>query len=450
MSWRPIALAVLVHLAWGCAGQPQPTTGTTEPPTPPTEPAAAGNKGCEPSAVDPGATPAGSGWGLDLENTRFQTADYAALPRNAVSKLRVLWTSPSQPGSGNAQPAVVGDTVFYGHASGVGAADVTTGCPRWTGRYGASPTTGFATLGWGTPEPTLFFGDDAGRVAAVNGLTGALRWSAQLDSRPQTKATGAALHSPNVLYASFSSTSETVAGGIAALNAKTGELLWKSDGRGGNNDTQIPFFGNPTLDTERGLLYAATGPNQAAAITALELETGRERWRFVGPETGATMGFRAPPVLVRAEEGDILIAAHESGIVYGIDPGSGEWIWERQLVAPIRSAIAALGDTLLIPLTRTAASVPGIFALDAYSGKTRWQYRNRSGVIEPLTAFPAGVVARYGDGSLRVHDGDDGSVLWSTALADSDSTKLPTAGPIVAGGRIILATPDGALIALGP
>lgn len=451
-------LALATGLVWGCATQPPATKDPIEPDSqiakpPPSNAAAA--EPCQPTPVDPASKPAGHGWGLDPENTRFQTETRAALPRTLVPKLRVIWSLPPQPGSPSAQPAMFGDTLIIGRGKAVVAVDAATGCERWSGRYGGNVTAGFANAGWGSPQPLIFFGDDRGHVVAVDGRTGALRWNVELDGRSNTQISGAPANSDGIVYTSFriGDEGETKPGGIVALDAETGSLIWKSDGRGGNSETELAFLSSPTIDTERGLLYALSGPSEPAsrgAVLALDIQTGQTRWRF-DLESPNEARASLPPVLVRVEEGDILVVAHGSGTTYGIDPTTGDWIWERRFDSSARIGLAALGDTVIVPTTTPAQGVPGLFALDAFTGETRWQYRSRSGVIAPTTAFPAGIAALYQNGSLRVHDSDDGSVLLNAQVAaTSVAPTVQTAGPAVADGRIVLVTSDGAVVALAP
>lgn len=458
---RPLrfsALALVVGLACSCAVQrpagedpSEPDTDAVEPPTT----GAASAKRCEPSPVGPASEPAGNGWGLDPENTRFQTADRAALPRTLVPELSVDWSLRPRTANRDAQPAAIGDTLIVGSADGVAAVDANNACTRWSGRYSGNVTTGFANAGWGSPQPLLFFGDDRGRVLAVDGLTGALRWAVQLDGRTNSRISGTPSYSNGVLYTSFrvAAESEMEAGGIVALDAETGALLWKSDGRGSDDETELAFLGGPTIDTERGLLYASSGPSESAprgAVLALDIATGQVRWRFDAESTLQAPSFRSAPVLVRVEEGDVLIAAHESGVAYGIDPTSGDWVWERRLGSRIGVGLAALGDTIVVPTTTPAESHPGLFALDAFTGETRWQYRSQSSLLAPPTAFPAGIAALYDNGAFRVHDSDDGALVFDARIAVAKVGKRQTAGPVVAGGRIVLVTPDGAVVALAP
>ena len=90
----------------------------------------------------------------------------------------------------------------------------------------------------------------------------------------------------------------TFRGSLTALDATTGEVVWKTytvdePKRRGTSTSGKPLWGPagspiwsaPTIDEKRGLIYAATGnayadppPRTSDAIVAFEIATGRIRW----------------------------------------------------------------------------------------------------------------------------------------------------------------------------
>jgi polyvinyl alcohol dehydrogenase (cytochrome) len=87
-----------------------------------------------PASADLAAGPRWNGWGADLTNTRFQSADQARVPADRVANLRLKWAF-GFPGasSARAQPAVAGGRLFGGSESGVVyALDARTGFTYWS------------------------------------------------------------------------------------------------------------------------------------------------------------------------------------------------------------------------------------------------------------------------------------------------------------------------------
>ena len=87
-----------------------------------------------PPFPDPLQGPRWNGWGVNLANSRFQTADQARLVAEQVPRLRLRWAF-GFPGasSARAQPTVAAGRVFVGSETGVVyALDGKSGCTYWT------------------------------------------------------------------------------------------------------------------------------------------------------------------------------------------------------------------------------------------------------------------------------------------------------------------------------
>ena len=86
-----------------------------------------------PDFTNPTAGPQWNGWGLDLLNTRFQTAAQAGISPTNVSQLKVKWAFgfPATLDA-NAHPALASGRIFIGSTSGtVYSIDAASGCIRW-------------------------------------------------------------------------------------------------------------------------------------------------------------------------------------------------------------------------------------------------------------------------------------------------------------------------------
>ena len=306
----------------------------------------------------------------------------------------------------------------------------------------------------------------------------------------------------------------TFRGGIAAFDATDGKLLWKSYSipekpvdTGKRNPLDVPIIGpsgapiwnSPTVDVKRGLLYAGTGESYTSpahvnsdAVVAFDIETGKLIWSkqltahdawnmscFIGSsyncpeEDGPDMDIGAPPLLISLPSGkDILVVGQKNGFVYGMDPDNkGEIVWERKVglggyAGGIHWGMATDGTTVFAPNADTdfigrfdAERFPGVFALDAATGKQRWYTKAEedcreeekpacdAGVSAAATATPGLVFAGAFDGQLRVYDSNTGDVLWSyqtnrkyTSLAGREARggSIESDGPIVYQGNVLV------------
>ncbi len=341
-----------------------------------------------PGAITPGQWPMA---GQNINDTHFQAAEHAISPAN-VSRLAAKWTLTTA-GAVSATPTVYDGAVYvpdYGGklwavAAGSGQVLWSSTISGYTGVTGdlsrTSPTVYGSELilgdGW------IFNSASTGaRVFAVNRHTGKLLWSTQVDSDPASVITGSPVVYRGVAYLGISSKGEagsagTFRGAIVALNAATGEMVWKTytvPSNNGNSDSNLPgyYSGNavwassPVVDPTRGLLYVGTGNNytvpsgvctspgqigrtQPAAtdyvdsILALRLGSGALAWAdhtlnsdlwTVPKPTGPDFDFGAGPNLFtttnpatgRTEQ--LLGIGQKSGVYWAVDPASGKVVWQ--------------------------------------------------------------------------------------------------------------------------
>lgn len=169
----------------------------------------------------------------------YNSQRYSALSqinRNNVSQLRPAWMYQlKRPGVFEATP-IVADGVMYitEPPSTVTALDVKTGRPlwRWTPQIpdnviviGSPPVNrGVAILG-----DTVFAGSIAGHLAALDAKSGVLRWDVAVDdNRKGYYLTLAPLALDGKVVVGVSGAEAGIRGFIAAYDAKTGKQLWRT------------------------------------------------------------------------------------------------------------------------------------------------------------------------------------------------------------------------------
>lgn len=336
------------------------------------------------------AQPHWSGWGIDLENTRFQPAAQAKLDRAALGKLEVRWAF----GFHNAatvgtQPAVVGGRLFIGSASNaIYALDAQTGCAHWKfdTRGGVRATMSVVPLpGSTSPRYVVYAADRKGWAYALDANTGEKIWEYRADDHSDTAISAAPVVHKGRVYIAAASVEEvsgsfpeyeccTFRGSVAALDAATGKRLWKTytipeepkPTKKNTKGTQLygpagaGVWSAPTIDEKRGLIYVTTGDGYSPpaapttdAIMALDLETGAIRWaRQTTPHDAFTLAcltpsadpisrekcgpdidYGASAILRKGADGrSLLLAGQKSGMLYALDPDkNGEIVWEQRL-----------------------------------------------------------------------------------------------------------------------
>jgi polyvinyl alcohol dehydrogenase (cytochrome) len=386
--------------------------------------------------------------GPDENSTRFQP-NPGIRPAD-VAKLKVKWAF-SMPGGG--QPVVVGDWLFITNRNGkFYALDAKTGCVHWAVEDASSRTTPMVIRSPISPSGWATFIGVANRVVrAFDAQTGKEIWhSESLESHIASNITGTPVISGDQIFVPLSSGEEVFAmqpnyscctfrGSLAALDLKTGQKQWQTymitdplqPTRKNANGIQMqgpagaPVWASPTVDAKRGLVYVVTGDSYTDtttdgddAIVAVEMKTGKVRWRnqvttndnyivgCSGPikvancpsPTGPDFDFGATPILFKHGNKQILIAGQKSGVVYGVDPDTGRTLWKTAVGAGsplggIEWGIGADSKYVFVPnsdigeifneMARAGGASspapenatpgkPGLFALDPFTGKIVW------------------------------------------------------------------------------
>ena len=441
--------------------------------------------GACPRNLDPPADPPiWNGWGVDSHNTRFQSAQAADLTPGQVKNLKLKWAFGFPGASATyGQPTSYAGRLFVGSEDGsVYSLDAATGCVWWTFKAAATVKTAVSI---GSRGREAYFGDTNGNIYAVDVSDGSLTWKIHPESHVAARITGSPLLVGSRLYIPISSGEEgaaadpkypccTFRGSVVAIQAKTGQQIWKSytidrvaePTRKGAAGVQFwgpsgaAVWSSPTADLKRRVIYVATGNNYSDppsktsdAVIAMNMDTGKILWsRQFTPEDlwnigcvaeqkdncpkpkGDDFDFGAPPMLRAAGTGhDVLLLAQKSGAVYALDPDQkGKVLWEKTLghggpLGGIQWGGAADEKNAYFTLSDWDDSKPeaggGLFALDLATGKQAWlaappkpacigQFGCSAAQMAPPTAIPGVVLAGSLDGHLRAYDTRDGSVIW--------------------------------------
>ena len=381
-----------------------------------------------------------NGWGVDLSNSRFQPADAARITAEQVPKLKLKWAFGFPAVfTAYAQPVVVAGRVLVGSAAGmVYSLDAATGCSYWTFQADAGVRTAI-TVG---PGNIAYFGDLRAQAYALDAATGKLLWKKSLDPHPVARITGSPKLYEGRLYVPVSSREEwaaaspdyvccTFRGNIVALDAKTGNEIWRtytvseparlletsSQGKPIWGPNGGAIWSSPAIDTKLKVLYVGTGDGYTKpstpmtdAILALDLATGKILWsRQITPaddwntscfepgntncpkDAGPDYDFGASPILRTLPDGrTVILAGQKSGVIYALDPSKkGEVLWQTRLgkggvlggiqwgpAADKQAVYVAISDIALVAAPNGIGADPkaggGLFALDISSGKKLW------------------------------------------------------------------------------
>ena len=297
-----------------------------------------------------------------------------------------------------------------------------------------------------TAEPVVAGGliyalDAASTVSAVT-PQGQVAWTADLipATDKDGDATGGGMaYADGVLYVSSGF------GRLTALDAKSGAVRWQ-------NRLNATGSGSPLVSD--GLLYLVAGDETGWAITTKD---GRIAWQIEGtPSVGNVLGAPAPVIA-----SDLSVFAFGSGDIAATFRRGGIRRWNASVAGGRRGRAAAqivdvtgspmvVGDTIYIG-NHSGRTV----AFDAASGERNWTADE--GAVD--TVWPAGnSIFLISDRSQLVRlSAADGSVIWAQDLPgfvkDRPGRRGPIVahyGPILAGGRLVVASNDGYLRFFNP
>lgn len=286
----------------------------------------------------------------------------------------------------------------------------------------------------------LYFLDAETRVRAVDATNGREIWSERL--RPSegedrhASGGGVAVAGGRVFVT-------TGFGFVVALDAANGSQTWRYEGR-------TPFTTAPTA--AGGRVYATTSDSE---LIALDANSGEVQWTFQSiAETARILSASS----IAASE-DTVIAPFASGEIVALLAANGRRVWTDSLSRTGRlTSLSAINDIAGRPVVdggvAYAASHSGVLAaIDIRSGQRVWSRAFAS----TQTPFVAGDVlyAVSVDGELCAFDRATGNVYWVRQLRryeDEEDRKGRVAwtGPIMVGGKLILASSLGEIVAVAP
>jgi polyvinyl alcohol dehydrogenase (cytochrome) len=437
--------------------------------------------------------PSWTGWGNDATNSRF--APKGGLTAADLPKLKLKWAFGYEGATASrVQPALAGGKLFVGSDNAeLRALDPRTGCTYWAfkaesgirsgltvGPYKSAGRAGFA----------VFFGDMKATAYAVDTITGQQIWKRKVDDHEAAAITGAPAIQDGKVFVPVQGLNEEGSGGrgktpcctfrgsLSALNADTGEVIWKtymveeSKPRGRNTRSGLEAFGpaggsiwaSPTVDVKRRAVYVATGngfadPPQPMtdAIVAMDMDTGKVKWSYqttagdqwlggCGRTSGGNPGcpelqgpdhdFSASPLLGTAGGRQLVIVPQKSGVAYALDPDKGTLVWQYRFGQGSglggQWGGASDGQNVYFGVGDYQTQNPGgIRAVRIATGEQVWSAgppqprmcastpRCNSSQGGAVTAIPGAVLAGSLDGGVRAYSSEDGRILWQF---DTNST----------------------------
>ena len=339
------------------------------------------------------------GWGYNggPQGDHFSTAKQIT-PAN-VSQLQQAWRFDYEAGGLQAQPLIIGRTLYGPTPTGkLVAIDAATGALKWTfdpGFEGTQPIRGLTSHGSGsrmrllfgsmsylyaidpaTGKPIPTFGDN-GRIDLRENLRGEAKDNAMFLTSPGTVYKDLYIASGRV-----SESTPASPGDLRAFDVNTGKIRWVFH--------TIPHPGEPGADTwpkdahltqgganawsgsavdvRRGMVFVATGSAAddfygaerlgdnrfANSLLALDANTGKLLWDFQAIRHDIwDLDFAAPPTLMTVTQNgkkiDAVVVTNKTSRIYAFERATGKPLW------PIEDVAVPASD---VPGEKAAATQP--------------------------------------------------------------------------------------------
>lgn len=457
-----------------------------------------------------------NGWGFDASNTRFQSTENAGITRADIPRLKLKWAFGFPLGiSSFGTPAVAAGRVFTSSDAGwVYSLDAKTGCVYWGSEVGNSVRSALSigpVTGQGDARYAIYFGDAKAFVYALDAQTGRQLWKRKVEDFFLARITAAPKLYNGRLYVPVSSSEEwqsgnpdyeccTSRGSVVALNANTGEQVWKTYVMDEPKPTEknpngVQLYGpaggsvwnSPTIDPVRNAIYFGTGDTETDppqptgdAIMALNLDTGARLWfyqatpndSFMGGCFGQNKSLACPeqmgpdsdignsPILRTLPDGRrVLIAGTKEGDLFALDPDNrGRLIWRINANNPGGRGGIVWGGSADHEKAYYGLGSGGMVAIEMGTGQRAWfQPINppgaRGGHNAVSTVLPGVVFVAGANGTLYALSTTGGEILWQfDTTKDFDTVNkveganggaISSVGPVLAGGMMYIGSGYG-------
>lgn len=470
---RWVVCVWLFRLAAGCGDDPAPR----------------GEPGPQPAALGVSSA-AWTTYGFDAQNTQTNPLE-SVLGAATLPRLKERWRL-HMPDGATSTPAVVDGVAYFGGWNGhVYAVDAESGAIRWQRRV---------TPGQANSTPLVssdrVYVTAGASVVALARADGAPSFEAVLDTDPSAMVWSSPKQVDGMLIVGVASFENGITlepkftGKVVAIDADSGKELWRVPTTGMNGSGRctggpgVGVWSSAAIDEELGLAYIGTGQgyaepvgNCADSLLAIDYHRGpvdeRVRWvaqysrgdvfGLVNLFTGPDSDVGAAPNLFEVEGRKLVGAGDKGGSYRAFDRKTGAPVWRTDLdigllpqFGGVVTTAAYFRDTIFVASNHLettqfttggvpdASDVATLYALDAATGKPRWQVALPAPIAGSFAIANGVLYHPLMNQRLYARDLEHGAELWSARLQSTSG-----AGPSIVDGRLYVSA-GMSITAVGP
>jgi outer membrane protein assembly factor BamB len=282
--------------------------------------------------------------------------------------------------------------------------------------------------------------DTLATVRAFDAKTGAPLWRTQFGTE---KGNQSALFGGGLAFNNGRIYATNGLGFVVALDATNGGVVWQVRPGG-------PLRGSPTVAGDA--LYVMSQDNQ---IYSLKQADGSSNWTEAAAlEIAGIFGVASP-----AYAQGTIVAGFSSGELNAYRYENGRVVWQDALArTSIRTSVSSLSDIDADPVIDNGQVIAigqggRMVGMELITGQRMWEL-NLAGISTPWVAGDW-VFVVTSDAKLMAIARNNGKVRWITQLpeyrnAKSKNGPINYSGPILAGGRLIVTSTNGAITFANP
>lgn len=315
--------------------------------------------------------------------------------------------------------------------------------PVWTANVGAGDSRKTRIAADPIVAGGRIFTLDAQDRVTATGTNGGALWTTGLtpvSDRPGDASGGGIAYGDGKLFVT------TGFGELVALDAASGGIAWRQK-------FDMAIGGAPAVTG--GTVFVVARDASAWAVNAAD---GKVKWTLLGAPAGAGV----PGVSAPASDGKTAVFPFSGGQMAAIDTTTGQGIWSafvggKRLGRAFANISDLTGDPVMAGgLVYAGSSAGRLVAISATTGQTVWAADE--GAVSPVVVAGGSVFLVSDEARLIRLDAATGALIWAVDMPYYIPTRKEKKrqaitvnyGPVLAGGRLVVASSDGVIRSFDP